>query len=201
MSEFINTVDILGDDAVCDGIIMRTITEYADSYIIQVGDYALYNCYSLANVDFPNAVSIGLFAFYGCTAIKTVNLPSVESIGNYGFYNNTALESITVPLVTELGKSSFYGCNKLVSIDLPSVVSMDAQTFYNCSRLETVILRNEAMCALSNTNAFNNTPIASGSGYVYVPSALVETYQNGTNWSVYSAQIRAIEDYPAITGG
>ena len=45
------------------------------------------------------------------------------------------------------------------------------------------------------------TVIASGTGYVYVPSALVNSYKSATNWSTYADQIRAIEDYPDITGG
>lgn len=35
---------------------------------------------------------------------------------------------------------------------------------------------------------------------IYVPSALVEQYQNATNWSVYASNFRAIEDYPEICG-
>ena len=37
--------------------------------------------------------------------------------------------------------------------------------------------------------------------YVYVPKALVGAYKSATNWSTYANQIRAIEDYPDITGG
>lgn len=194
MSEFVNTVDIIGDDAVCDGIIMRTLTNYADSYITSIGDYALYNCYSLTDIDFPNAESIGLFAFYGCTAMKTINLPSATMIGNYAFYNNSALVSIDIPMVTSIGKSSLYGCNKLTTIDLPSVTSLEAQSFYNCSRLESVILRSSTMCELNNVNAFDNTPIKDGGGFIYVPFELVSVYRNGTNWSAYGQQIRAIEE-------
>lgn len=35
----------------------------------------------------------------------------------------------------------------------------------------------------------------------YVPTSLVEEYKSATNWSIYAEQIRAIEDYPEITGG
>lgn len=201
MSEFINTVDTLGDDILCDRIITKTLTEYADNYIKSVGDYALYSCTSLKTVDFPNTTSIGLFAFYGCTALKTIHLPVAELIDNYGFYNNRTLDSVYIPLVRELGKSSFYGCSTLTRIDLPSVISIDEKTFGNCSTLTAVILRSQTMCEMTNVNAFTNTPIADGTGFVYVPSTLVDAYQNGTNWSAYSGQIRAIEDYPDIVGG
>lgn len=42
---------------------------------------------------------------------------------------------------------------------------------------------------------------ADGGCRFYVPTSLVETYKSATNWSTYAEQIRAIEDYPEITGG
>jgi hypothetical protein len=54
---------------------------------------------------------------------------------------------------------------------------------------------------LVNVSGVNNTPIGKGTGYVYVPSALIETYKTATNWSTFAAQFRAIEDYPEICGG
>ena len=201
MSDFINTVDILGDDTMCDSIITKTLTEYADSYIKSIGDYALYSCTKLKSVDFPNVTSVGSFAFNGCSALTTVNLPLVEEMGTYAFYSNRALESIHIPLVRELGKSTFYGCTKLTSIDLTAVISIDTKAFYNCSSLEVVILRSETACELLDTNIFDGTPIIDGTGYIYVPSALVETYRSGTNWSAIADSIRTIEDYADITGG
>lgn len=62
-----------------------------------------------------------------------------------------------------------------------------------------MILRSPTMCTIVHTNAFTGTPIASGTGYIYVPSALVDTYK--TKWSAFANQIRAIEDYPEICGG
>ena len=40
-----------------------------------------------------------------------------------------------------------------------------------------------------------------GTGYVYVPASLIETYKTATNWSAFANQFRAIEDYPEICGG
>lgn len=49
----------------------------------------------------------------------------------------------------------------------------------------------------------NGTPIANGTGYIYVPSALIEQYKVAENWSTYASQFRALEDYTVdgtITG-
>ena len=55
------------------------------------------------------------------------------------------------------------------------------------------------MAKLVNKNALQNTMIANGTGYIYVPAELVETYKTTSNWETYADQIRAIEDYPEIT--
>lgn len=201
MSEFINTTDLLGDDAVCDGIITKTLTEYADDTIKDIGDYSFYNCAKLKKVDLPNAERIGVFSFYGCSGIETVNIPLATEIGNYAFYSNGKMKSVNAPLATSLGKMAFRNCSQLAAIDLPLVVSIDTYVFYSCTALTTVILRSQRMCELLNTNAFGSMPISNGTGYIYVPAALVDSYRAGTNWSAMADQIRAIEDYPDITGG
>jgi hypothetical protein len=65
----------------------------------------------------------------------------------------------------------------------------------------TLIIRSPNVATLENTNVFNSTPIKSGTGYIYVPRSRVDSYKAASNWSTYAAQIRAIEDYPDITGG
>ena len=134
MAEFINTADVIGDDELCDQIIMRTVTEYADNWVTKVGQYAFYKCTALARVDVPAATKIEANAFNGCTA------------------------------------------------------------------LSVFILRSTSMCTL---NADIPGPIKDGTGYIYVPRALVDSYKAATNWSTYDTQFRALEDYTVdgtITG-
>ena len=96
---------------------------------------------------------------------------------------------------------SFIGCSNLEKIDFDVLEEMKDADFYRCSALTAVIIRSPAVCTMSNSNAFKLTPIASGTGYIYVPAALVDSYKAATNWSAYADQIRAIEDYPDICGG
>ena len=96
---------------------------------------------------------------------------------------------------------AFYRCSALTTADFPAVTSVGENAFKSCSKLTTLILRSGTMVTLSNMNAFSSTPIASGTGYIYVPAALVDSYKAASNWSTYANQIRAIEDYPEICGG
>lgn len=76
-----------------------------------------------------------------------------------------------------------------------------------CEELNTLILPGNEVPVLGDLDALSYTPIEYGAGYIYVPRALLsdtdatKDYRRATNWSEYASQIRAIEDYPEITGG
>lgn len=191
--------------------------------VITIGDYAFYKCSALPSVDFPVATSIGAYAFescsklaeinfplaqtigsqafYYCTGLTNVDFPSVTYINSYAFSNCRYLETVNLPVVNGINKYAFYYCSSLKTIDLPVATAIGSYAF-QYSGLETLILRNtEQICTLTNTNSLSGTPIASGEGYIYVPSALVDSYKADSVWANYANQIRAIEDYPEVTGG
>ena len=100
--------------------------------------------------------------------------------------------------MTSIGGSSFRLCVSLKTLDLPKVTKINGvYTFRDSNLLKTLILRSETICTLSNTDAFFNSPIAKGTGYIYVPDDLVESYKSATNWSTYADQIKAISEMEA----
>ncbi len=97
--------------------------------------------------------------------------------------------------LTTVGEYAFYSATSLTKAELAAVTSIGAYAFTGCTALNMLILRNAEMVTLG-TSALASSAIASGTGYVYVPAALVDTYKADSAWSVYAAQIRVIEDYP-----
>ena len=129
---------------------------------------------------------------------------TVDVIGDTALTNRIIDRSITEiadNLVTSIGENAFYGCSKLTTANFPVATIIGGAAFYGCSALTALILRSATMCKLNDTSAFSNTPIASGTGYIYVPRALVDSYKAAAKWSTYANQFRAIEDYPDICGG
>ena len=112
-----NTIDIIGDDALIDQIISKTITEIEDDAILKVGYSAFRGCADLTSVKLTAATSIGNNAFGGCYALASVNLPAVTSIDTNAFSYCTRLASIKLPAVTSIGMS-FPDCAKLTDIYL-----------------------------------------------------------------------------------
>lgn len=172
-----------GGDTIWTAIVERTATEIndKDGLCKKVGGYTFYECKSLASVIFPSATSIGGNAFSRCTKLSSVDLPSATSLEAYAFGYCYILKAIDLPAMASIGNSAFFGSN-----------------------LATLVLRkSDSICTLSSTNAFTSTPIKSGTGYIYVPASLIETYKTASQWSTYAARFRALEDYTVdgtITG-
>lgn len=156
---------------------------------------------TIANYYNDQLTTIGTYAFYACSNLQSVSCPKATSVKGNGFMNCSALTSVNLPMVTQLANYAFQGCSSLEKLDLPALTSMQGAVFSGNTSLVALILRSSKRCNLGNKNVFTNTPIANGTGYIYVPSTLVDTYKTATNWSTYADQIRAIEDYPEITGG
>lgn len=200
-----------------DALIKRSTTEI-ESNVDRIGDYAFASCKRLNTADFPVATSIGGYAFDSCQILTTVNAPMATTTGTYAFNYCVKLTTINLPMLKEIGNNAFYQCyalttvkfpavetisgfafnssNKLKIADFPVATSIGNYVFGSCSKLIALILRNtNAVCNLTGNSSFSSTPIKSGTGYIYVPSALIEDYKAATNWSTYASQFRALEDY------
>lgn len=195
MAAQIEGIQAGGGDDVLNALIDRSITEIS-SNTTSIGSYAFQNCSTLTTANFPAATSIDYNAFQNCSSLTTADFPVVKSIGNYVFQNCSALTTANFHAATSIGSDAFYGCSALTTADFHAVTSIANRAFYGCSALTTLILRSETTAKLFNTNAFSsNTPIASGTAYIYVPAALIEDYKVAYGWSTYAAQFRALEDY------
>lgn len=178
MSDFINTIDVLGDDELTDRMINRTITEYKDDAIEQVGQFAFSFCTALESVDLPNVTSLHTAAFGNCSALTSIRLPAAKVIGvnsNYGYV--------------------FQKCTSLSVVDLPAATQIAMKCFTRCSALTALALRRPGLCSLSDADALEYTPIPSGFGYILVPEVLIDSYKSATNWTAYASSLRALEDF------
>lgn len=144
-----------------------------------------------------NITAIDGYCFYGCK-LKSITLPkNLTDIFSYAFALVYLKDNLIIPnTVTNIYVSAFYGSD-FTGIDVPSGVSkIDHNVFYWCYYLKTLILRREeSVCTLFDTSVFTLTPIEKGTGYIYVPSALLEQYKTTKPWSSFANQFRALEDY------
>ena len=183
--------------------------KFADFPVMtEVKNNAFSNCYKVEYINLPSCTTVWGSAFENCNALTSVNLSACETLGNKAFYQCTKIESISFPMLKELSSAEeFYSCTALKKLDFGVLNAISCYSwnspFYQCSAFETLILRSSSVVSASSDMAavFNQTKIKSGStGYIYVPSALIEDYKVATNWATLASRFRAIEDYPEICG-
>lgn len=124
----------------------------------------------------------------------------LTSIRSYAFNSYKNILRVEFPNLTSVAAYAFQGCTSLEKADFSSLTLIGTFAFYRNSGLKTLIIRTNTLCELESTAALGGTAIANGEGYVYVPAALIDEYKQATNWTMYADNIRAIEDYPEITG-
>lgn len=175
------SVSVSGNDTLA-GYLQNTLT----SYTLPDGPWrgsGLANAAALATLVFPsgqfaipasfcvssgiehlhytNCGNVGQSCFDACSSLLTAVIDGTESnIGQYGFRNCTSL------IAVDNGNKNFY-----------------TQCFSGCSALKTIVLRKTSPISLSNVNAFNGTPFASGGsgGTIYIPKSLYDHLGDGTS--------------------
>jgi hypothetical protein len=171
---------------------IANITSINAPNVTTIGNYA-FTAPKVTKLDFPLLTSIGTNCFTNCPTIKNVKLPELGAVGASCF-GYIGVSRLVLPKATSVGNSALTNSKSLKYVDLPKCTAIDKYGLRNNSLLETLILRSETMCTLSNY-ALNSTKIKNKTGYVYVPSALIESYKVATNWSTIFTQFRALEDY------
>lgn len=174
-------------------------------------------CTSLSQVSLPMCSIIGSCAFSDCRSLSKISLPVCTYIENNAFFNCRSLLQISLPMCSHIYLNAFNGCTSLIQISLPacSVIEYQAFAFCNkltqiylpicgyigggafryCSSLSIITIGYSSVCSLYGSNVFNYTPIASGTGSIYVPASLVDSYKSAPNWSYFSA---IIQSYPGL---
>lgn len=186
----------------------KAITSVSGSAVTKINQNAFQKCSNITQVNFPNVTEIGAGAFREdskltsasfpsatnlntdtfrqCANMVSISVPSALKIGTYFAYDNQKLTSVVMTSATEVGSNAFQQCYTLELLDCPSVATISANACYNARKLATLILRSQSVVALANVSAFGNTPIRgydSLSGTIYVPQALISSYQTASNWS------------------
>lgn len=208
------TVDVAtgGGVETVEKLLTKTIEEYSNHELTQLGDYAFTNCKKLGTVDIPNVTTMGLNAFQN-TGISIAEFSNLVEAGNFCFANCVNLRSVRLPSLQKGGSYLFSVSNVLERIDLLSVGSVGTSCFNACYVLTTLILRSTTLMPLANVNVFANCHHINGTknnahnpqglkdGYIYVPKSLLSDddaamdYRRATNWATFASQFRALEDY------
>ena len=192
LKDVVDTASSVSDNRYNNNISINAI-DYVNA--TSVGNNAMTNCISLKSVNMPVIASVGGYAMANCISLTNVNMPSATSVGSRTMQNCILLKSVNMPVIASVGGYAMQNCISLTNVNMPVVTSVGTYAMQNCISLKSVRLGANQVCTLTNANAFAGTPIARGTGYIYVPDELVDSYKTATNWSVYADQIRPMSEY------
>ena len=209
------------DHSAEDAIITRSISgAYSNDRITTVGACAFLGCQALTAIDLPNVTQVNRNAFESCVWLSTTNLPKVTEFDREVFLSS-GIQQADFPLATTIGRGCFQVATNLTSANLPLITALPTDAFRNstiqtadfaavtninrtaftdCTSLETLIIRTPSVCVISDISvALRGSKIAAGTGYIYVPDNLVDSYKAATNWVALANQIKPISALEAST--
>lgn len=151
-------VDYLLDLLAC------TIDPVDDSLITEFGDNVLYQNKNATSMRFRELTRVRGQNFRGCNNLK------------YAVFDK----------LTETTSDMISYCSKLERLEFGTATTKLAiYTVENDTILDEIILRSPSVVQLAHTRCFDNTPYKNGGtgGVIYVPQALISSYQSANNWS------------------
>ena len=190
-----------------DAIVTRTYGDfYVNDRVEKIGRYAFYAKDRLYSVSFANATVMEEHAFDSCSYLRSIDAPNLMGIETYGL-GRTLIDKCNFPKLGYVDNYAFSNSTirtlYMLGILQSGVAGYVGHYSFSNSRMTHLVIKGRGLCKLHSTTAFDNTPIASGNGYIYVPRENVNYYKNADNWQTYASQFRALEDYTVdgtITG-
>lgn len=197
-----------------DGIALRTEPNGAITIDIQnsqtIYERVFRGCSQITSVTINGSPFIGNAAFENCTGLQSLRADSLQGFrsGNYSeaqsvFAGCSSLRAVVFPAFGSrvIESYNFRNCTNLEVADFNNMSRLGgANVFENDTKLTTLIIRKtDSVPSLLNIDEFKNTPFASGGtgGTLYVPNALISSYQSASNWSTIlgyaNNSIQAIE--------
>ena len=104
-----------------------------------------------------------------------------------GFRDLPKLQIVKVPRASVNGTNTFCNCTSLKIVECEREVGH--QTFNSCIALNAVVILGTTRTNMWTTNSFYNSGVEAGTGYIYVPYNLVESYRTATNWTQFAGQL------------
>lgn len=198
-----NSITDIGEHAFenCPNLVIPSLP----NGLTKIGYYSFKGCSKLALTSLPSNVTlIDTSAFEGCTDLALTSLPSGLTTIKWQAFTGCANLAITeIPSgVTTLDRLVFAECTNLNHItflgDITSLATNGTYpTFRGNTNLSYVSFPNVTKVPNICSGEFRDSPIRLGTGYVYVPDNLVDSFKAATNWSTIADQIKPISELEA----
>ena len=166
------------------------LTEIHLPNVTSTGNDTFNSDSALVTLDMPNLVRAGSNALMYCPLTNLHILPKFERFNASIGFRRALFTVMVLPKLNNSVRNTFIECNSLVTADIgPDLANVTDQMFNSNAVLENIILRRTTLVTLNNANGlWGNTSEPAVHKVIYVPSALISSYQTASNWStLYNA--------------
>lgn len=156
---------------------------------VNLPDVSIINQYAfqstkIKEISIATCQSISQYAFQQCMQLSYVNAPACNFISQYAFNNCNNLKDITLPACSNIGRNAFYACQQLESVSLPVLETFNGNSIFANTSLKSLTLCTETYVIPSySQGCFNNTPLLSGNGSIYVDAGQYGIFITADGWS------------------
>ena len=170
-------------------VLDRTISgDVTINSITTLGYQAFAYCSELRKISLPNCIIFNSgYVFNGCSNIEEYYLPKISAINGQQVFVAPKVKCVVLPSLQILTNNCFYASNaQLEKVDMLGGGLIRNGNFRNYSKLSLLIFRNtSSITTLNQLNDIETTKFgANGSGgTLYVPQALISSYQADSKWS------------------
>lgn len=153
----------------------------------------------------PSVVQMASKQFFGCSALTDAILPkalgaiSIHNTGQQRFFSLCASIKHVVSGCRYLGFREFEDVSTVKTLVYTRLVTLSIIS--GLSELETLVILTMGTTLDGQNNINANSPIALGTGYIYVPEDDVESCKQRTNWIAFANQIKGINEQVIIPVG
>lgn len=135
---------------------------------------------------------------FGCWPnLQSLIMPDVTAVGTRGLYKMTNMKKLVLPSLLSVAADGFRdirgSAGGVCVMDLGQCASLGAFAINSCYNKAFIFRKTDGICVANNSTSIESI---SAVRPAYVPQALLNEYQNATNWSAKASAILPIEGSP-----
>jgi hypothetical protein len=147
-----------------------------------VPDYFQYGNKDVRILRAPELSYSGLASFGDCANLIEIDMPKLTTVNDRTFVYCRKLKEINLPNATVIRASGFDSCSSLEKATFNNLGWIKSYAFAYCGKLKKLILNVSSVTTLDSIDAFTSTPLLGGTGRIYVPDELYDSFRRATNW-------------------
>ena len=215
LNALVEKVNQINDDTLLNQMLSEGVENFYNDKITKLAPYALAYSRNITElIELPNVTEAGERSLLSSYA-KVIKMPRLYRGADFMF-NGSNVEELYINSAVAIGGQwliTTYYLRKLYAPQIGITINtigaekgtlthicfkngVSQKNFSSCDKLEMMIItQKSAITPFSNASYIPKKALTDGNCYIYVPSALLDSYKTATNISVYADRIRAIEDY------